>query len=110
MASAWSRDCSVSKEFELKHPQTLAGVLLDPNMTPLPGLGIQLLSGKKIVQELRTNNKGEYDLGQVLPGKYRLRIHYGEGQFCAPEVQCGTKRCILDPKLTINPKNLITVH
>jgi len=38
-------DCSVSKEFHIKHPQVLAGVLQDPNSATLPGIGLQLLSG-----------------------------------------------------------------
>jgi hypothetical protein len=92
------------------HPQVVAGTLQDPNGTPLPGIGIQLLSGKKIVQDLRTTNQGAYDFGQVPPGKYRIRIHYGDDPFCAPAVTCTAKRCTLNPRLKVNPKSTIIVN
>ncbi len=97
-------DCSVSKEFHIKHPQVLAGILQDQNDVPLPGVGLEILSGVRVVQSLRTNNHGAYDFGKVPAGKYRIHVQYSDNAFCAPKVQCGNRGCRLDTKLTINPK------
>jgi len=103
-------DCSVSKEFHIKHPQVLAGVLQDPNSATLPGIGLQLLSGVNVIQHLRTNNQGAYDFGMVSAGKYRLQVQYGDNPFCAPKVKCGNQGCRLDPRLTINPKKEVLIR
>jgi hypothetical protein len=107
---AAATDCSVSKEFRIKHPQVLAGVLQDPNDATLPGIGLELLSGGKVVQHLRTNNQGAYDFGMVPAGKYRIHVEYSDNAFCAPKVQCGDQGCRLDSKMTINPKKEVLVR
>jgi hypothetical protein len=107
--STQAGDCTVSKEFQIKHSQTLAGVLQDPAGAPLPGIEIELLSGKNVIQHLRTNNQGAYDFGEVPAGKYRIRVQYGGSPFCAPKVQCGREGCSLKPRLRLNPKNTVTV-
>ncbi len=108
--SALARDCSVSREFQLKRPQLLAGVLEDPSGATLPGIELELLSGKKVVQHLRTNNQGAYDFGEVAAGKYRIHVQHGGGVFCAPKVRCETEGCSLKPRLTVNQKNVVTVY
>jgi hypothetical protein len=108
--AAHARDCSVSKEFQLRHPQGLAGVLEDPVGAALSGIELELLSAGKLVRHLRTDNQGRYDFGEVPAGKYRIHVQYGKSAFCAPEIQCGTDGCSLSPKLTPNPKNTVTVY
>lgn len=105
-----ARDCSTSKEFEIKKAQALAGEFQDQQGAVLSGLDLELLSGKKIVQHLRSSNEGKYDFGEVPPGRYKLRVRYGGDVFCAPKVSCGAEGCRLAPRLAINSKNLTMVY
>jgi hypothetical protein len=79
-------DCSTSKEFALQHAQKLSGVFVDTNGATLSGIGVQMLSGRKVIRDIHTNNQGAYDLGEVQPGTYRIRISYHHA-FCAPRIQ-----------------------
>jgi len=110
MGVARARDCSVSKEFQLRRPQVLAGVLEDPVGAVLPGIELELRSAKKVVRHLRTDNLGRYDFGEVNPGKYRIHVHYGDNALCAPKVRCGADKCSLDPRVTVNPKGMVMVE
>jgi hypothetical protein len=103
-------DCAVSNEFRVKHPQTLTGVLTDPNDVTVPRIGLDLISRGKVVQSLRTNNAGAYDFGTLSSGRYRIHVKYGANSFCAPKVRCPNEGCRLDPRLKINPQNLVVVH
>jgi len=103
--SGEATDCTVSKEFRIRKPQALSGVLQDPYGAPLSGMELDLLSGRKVIRRLSADNEGRYDFGQVSPGKYRIHLLYGNDPFCAPEVQCGSQGCTLQTKLAINPKN-----
>ena len=102
-----ARDCSVSKEFQLKQPQVLAGVLQDPVGAVLPGIELELLSEKKVVQHLWTNNQGAFNFGELAVGRYRIHVRHG---FCVPKVPCRTEGCSLAPTLTPDSKNIITVN
>lgn|SRR6266849_1314941 len=46
--SAHARNCSTSKEFDLRHSQVLAGALEDPSGAVLSGIELELLSAKKV--------------------------------------------------------------
>ena len=83
--AAQARDCSISKEFQLVHPQALAGVVEDPAGTALSGLELELLSTKKLVRHLRTDNQGRYDFGEVPAGKYRIHVRNAGDVLCAPK-------------------------
>ena len=107
--AAQARDCSISKVFQLRHAQVLAGALEDPAGAVLSGIELELLSEGKLVRHLRTDNDGRYDFGEVPAGKYRIHIRYGENALCAPKIQCGTNGCSPNPKLTPNPKNMVRV-
>jgi hypothetical protein len=107
--AAEARDCSVSKEFQVRHPQVLAGVLQDPLGAALSGIELELLSGGNVLRHLRTDNQGRYDLGGVPAGKYRIHVQYGGSVLCAPKIHCETDGCSLNPKLTINPKSMVKV-
>jgi hypothetical protein len=108
-AAAQARDCSVSKEFQLSHPQFLAGVLEDPVGAVLPGIELELLSARKTVRHFRTDNQGRYDFGEVPAGKYKIHLQNSGGALCAPKIQCGAEGCRLKPRLTLNPKSMTTV-
>jgi hypothetical protein len=105
---AWASDCSVSREFELKHSQVLRGTLQDPQGLALSGSRIELLSGKQVFRSLRTDNLGIYDFGEIQPGTYRVQGH--ANAFCAPQVVCKAEGCSFSSKLKLNSKNLVTVH
>jgi hypothetical protein len=108
--SAQARDCSVSREFRLRHPQALAGAFEDPAGAVMSGIELELLSGKKVIRHLRTDNQGKYDFGEIPPGKYRVHVQYGGNALCAPKVKCGAEGCSLKPKLTLNPKDAVMVY
>lgn len=103
-------DCSLSKPFHLRSPQVLAGTFQDPTHAPLPGIKVELLSGTKVLQNLRTNNQGAYDFGTVSAGRYRIRVRYSDNAFCAPEVRCSGQTCTIGSTLTLNPKGTIIVR
>jgi hypothetical protein len=107
--SAWAKDCSVSKTFEISRAQVLSGILQDRSGAVLSGVEVELLSGKHVVQSLRTSNAGAYDLGEVAPRKYRLRLRYGESSFCAPDVKCTAGHCQIARRVRINPKYFVQV-
>ena len=107
--AAQARDCSVSKEFQLRHPQVLAGVIEDPIGAALSGIELQLLSAGNPVRDLRTDNHGRYDFGEVPAGKYRIHVQYGGDPLCAPKIHCGSEGCSLKPRLTLNSKNMVRV-
>jgi hypothetical protein len=107
---AEAKDCSVSKEFQLRHPQELSGTLQDISGAPLPDLELQLLAGRRIIHDIRADNQGRYDFGRVAAGKYRVRIRYGGNPFCAPDVQCSEQGCTLGSRLEINPSEAILVN
>lgn len=100
VSSAWARDCHTSREFQLKQSQTLAGVLVDPVEATLPGISLELLSGHKVVRQLRTDNEGRYSFGDLPAGKYRIRIE--KRGFCAPKIKCTDKSCTIKPKLSLD--------
>ena len=104
IAVAEGSDCTTSKEFVVAKPQTLSGTLIDPVGEPVPGWSLELLSGDRVVQKLRTDNRGAYDFGSIPAGKYRLRmLSYG---FCAPKVHCKAGHCVLEPKLRLKDKGV----
>jgi hypothetical protein len=107
--SAHARNCSTSKEFDLRRSQVLAGALEDPSGAVLSGIELELLSSKKVVRHLRTDDLGRYDFGLIPSGKYRIRVRYGDNAFCAPKVQCGNNGCNIEPKVAVNPKSAVMV-
>ena len=42
---------------------------MDASRATLPGIRIQLLSGKKGIRDIRSNSEGAYDLGEVPEGQ-----------------------------------------
>ena len=110
LRSVEAQDCTISKSFRIKHPQVFAGVLKDPNGVTLPGFGLELLSGTKIIQDARTTKEGNFEFGKIAPGKYRLHIVSAGDPFCAPPVQCGTRGCSSGWQVRLNPKKSITIN
>jgi hypothetical protein len=106
-----ARDCSLSKEFEIKKAQEFAGVLQDETGAPLPGIELRLLSGKHVIQRLTTTNQGTYDFGQIAPGKYRFRVRYAGGAFCAPKVQCTEEKgCVIESRVAVSSNDAVLVQ
>jgi len=108
--SVHARDCSTSKQFQLKKPQVVFGVLQDPSGAELSGMQLDLLSGKNTVRHLRTDNFGKYDFGEAPAGKYRIRVQYGGDAFCAPKVLCQSEGCTFEQRLKVNSKDTVTVY
>jgi hypothetical protein len=107
-STAHARDCSRSRPFRLYHQQHLSGIFVDPNGAELPGLGIQLLAGRKVIRDTYTHSNGEYDFGDVPKGIYRIRIN--GHSFCSPKVQCNKEECIIEQKLELNSDRAIIVR
>ena len=106
--SASARDCYTSKEFQLKQSQVLAGVLKDAADAIIPGMRLELLSGGKIVRQLRSDNDGAYSFGEVPTGKYRMRAE--RRGFCAPKIECKDKGCTVNPTLQVDPRSYTVVE
>jgi hypothetical protein len=105
-----ARDCSTSKPFRLSKTQKLSGRFLDPSGAVIPGIEVDLLSGKKVVQRVRTDNQGTWDFGEVLSGNYRIRVQYSpKDAFCAPDIKCTGQECTINSVLEPNPKNMVHV-
>jgi hypothetical protein len=109
VGTAYSKDCSVSRTFQITQLQALSGVLEDPAGATLSGIELELLSEKQVVRHTRTNNQGVYEFGEIPLGRYRIRLRSGENLFCAPEVQCRAGQCFLKPRLRLNQKNSVTM-
>jgi hypothetical protein len=106
-----ARDCSISKEFQIKKAQALAGVLQDPSGAVLPGIDLQLLSGNRVVHHVTTTNEGAYDFGSIAPGKYRIRVASRGGTLCALKIRCTEKEgCVIESRLTISSKWAVKVN
>lgn len=103
-----AKDCSTSKKFTIQHSQKLSGVFVDKSGAALPGIGVQLLSGKKVIRDTHADSQGVYDLGNVPPGTYQIRIAYHHA-FCAPRIQCSSNECKIQSELEINPKHSVVV-
>ena len=110
-APLYARDCSLSEEFQIKRAQNLAGFLQDPVGAALPGVELQLLSRKTVIKRLKTTNEGAYNFGLIPAGKYRIRVRYSGGAFCAPKMRCTEAAgCALESKVAIGSKGAVTVQ
>lgn len=106
-----ARDCSTSKPLRLSKTQKLSGTFLDPSGAVIPGIEVHLLSGKKVVQRVRTDNHGTWNFGEVLSRNYRMRVQYSpKDAFCAPDIRCTAQECTINSVLEPNPKNMIQVE
>jgi len=101
-------DCKVSKKFEIKKAQRLAGALKDPMEAPLSGFQLDLLRGGKTVLSRTTDNNGVYDFGDVPPGKYKIRLN-GINGFCAPPVKCDEAGCKINSILKLGPQTTVVL-
>lgn len=108
--SAYAGDCSVSKKFQVRQPQSLAGVFEDPARATLPGIRVELLSGRTVARKIRTDDEGRYDFGLIDAGKYRVRIRYAGGAFCSPSVHCEANGCSLGRSLKVSSKDAVEVE
>ena len=107
---AMAKDCSLSREFQIKKAQILRGILQDPGGAIMPGIELELLSAKRVVRHLSTDNQGAYDFGEIAPGRYRIHVVSREGVLCAPKVRCGKDGCIVDSKISISSKAAILIQ
>lgn len=107
--AAHARDCKLSKKFELKKPQRLAGVLKDSMDAPLTGFQLDLLKDGQTALTQTTDKDGAYDFGDVPAGKYKIRLSRGLG-FCAPSVKCTTDGCKIDPILKLGPQTTVVAQ
>ena len=87
----------------------MSGTFLDQSGAVLSGLNLELKSGQNVFRNVRTDNLGQYDFGEIPAGEYKLRVKYADDAFCAPIVRCG-KECVVDPRLKVNPKHNVVVY
>ena len=107
---ATAKDCSLSREFEIKKAQILKGILQDPAGAVMPQIELELLSAREVVRHLSTSNQGAYDFGEIPIGRYRIHIVSRDGVLCAPKVRCGEKGCVVDSKISISSKAVILIQ
>ena len=88
-----------SKKFEIKKAQPLKGLLYDLHEARIAGLRLQLRTGKKTIKDIYTNAYGEYDFGEVQPGKYQIRMI--NTTWCRVEVSCAQDVCSIKPQLKV---------
>lgn len=99
VASLWASDDVIdSKKFEVKKPQRLKGILYDWQNARIAGLRLQLRSNKGLVKEIHTGEIGEYDFGEIAPGKYQIRMI--NSPWCRIEVVC-SESCSIKPRLKV---------
>src|SRR5215471_12594122 len=92
-SSAWAKDCTVSKEFQLLHSQQLSAVLEDQMGAAISGYDLELIAGKRVIMRVETGNGGKYSFGEVAAGRYRIRVRHDGDPFCAPQVKCDQTNC-----------------
>jgi len=107
---ATAKDCSLSREFQIKKAQMLKGILQDPAGAVMSQIELELLSAKTVVRHLSTNNQGAYDFGEIPTGRYRIHIVSRDGVLCAPKVRCGKRGCVVDSKISISSKAVILIQ
>jgi hypothetical protein len=95
-------NCTVSPPFQIAHPQKLSGELRDLMGGPVGGTQLYLVSDKKILRYVNTDQEGKYDFGDVPEGMYYLRMK--DRSLCAPEVSCDATGCRVDGRVKRNPK------
>ena len=103
---AHPRDCKLSKKFQVKERQRLAGMLKDSIGAPLAGFQLDLLKDGQTFLTQTTNNDGTYDFGDVPAGAYKIRLSRGLG-FCAPSVKCTNGGCQINPVLKLGPQTTV---
>ncbi len=64
------------------------------------------VAGLAVSNRGRTSTAGTYDFEEIPSGKYRIRVQYGGGFFCAPDVECRMGGCSLKPIWRLRQKPL----
>ena len=111
VGSASAKNCTLSNEFQINRSQVMAGVLEDPFPLPLPGFKLELVAGRGIKAKAVTVKNGEYSLGEVPAGHYRIHLRRSGNPFCAPTVECNHAGSSIQRQVKLNPKNIpVTVY
>lgn len=91
----------------------ISGTLVDDSGAPFKASRVELrtyISAKRqsSVKTVTTNEHGQFDLGRVEPGQYRL-LASATRAFAQPQtLACTVKECKFDIKLHVNPTDLPT--
>jgi Carboxypeptidase regulatory-like domain len=66
--------CIADKIFKVKQ---VCGRVVDPMDTPIPGVEVELLdSDSNLLQKAHTNESGIFNIQNVLPGQYVIRVQF----------------------------------
>ena len=66
--------CVANKIFKVKHA---CGRVVDPTGVPIPRVEVELLdSHSSILRKAMTNDSGTFDIQNVLPGQYVIRVQF----------------------------------
>jgi hypothetical protein len=69
--------CVANNIFKVKQ---VCGRVVDPMDAPIPGVEVELLdSHSNILQQVHTNESGTFDIQNVLPGQYVIRVQFAGG-------------------------------
>lgn len=73
-SNAGATTCIANKIFKVKH---VCGRIADPSDAPIPGVEVELLdSHSRILQQTRTNESGTFEMQNVSPGEYVIRVEF----------------------------------
>lgn len=67
----------------------------------MPGVKLELRSGRRVIVRATSDAEGRYSFGKVQPGKYNIRIL--GGIWCAPKVHYGTQVCTIESTIEVKP-------
>jgi hypothetical protein len=66
--------CVANKIFNVKQ---VCGRVVDPTDVPIPGVEVELLdSASNILQHALTNESGTFDMQNISPGQYVIRVQF----------------------------------
>ncbi len=110
-----SYDCLQAEQvwpnLELRRDTAIHGHVEDQSGEPFRKSPIELRryasqSEQTTVKKVSTDDKGNFDLGMVKKGKYRLLLSPNRGFQQPTKLECWQKHCILDTVLIVNPTDL----
>jgi hypothetical protein len=73
-SNAGATSCVANKIFTVKQ---VCGRVADPSDAPIPGVEVELLdSHSNLLQRARTDESGTFDMQNVTPGQYVIRVQF----------------------------------
>jgi hypothetical protein len=112
-----AEECSVAEPLKpnlvLRSDSDIHGTVVDATKAPFSNSPIQLRkyiseTEQLPVKRVRTDSQGNFDLGVVKAGRYRLLLSPNRGFAQPQKLECSAAECKLDVTLTANGTDLVT--